>query len=218
MLRAAEKFGAKCVGVTLSENQTALARQLVAQAGLTDRIEIRLQDYRDVTGTFDRVTSVGMFEHVGIRNLREYFSKIRSLLADDGMAMNHGITSTDANSGETPYGNGEFIEKYVFPHGELPHIGLALRAMQEGGLEVLDMENLRRHYAKTCELWADNFEANADLIMRLVSDRRYRIWRVYLAGCAYAFNQDWISLYQVVCVKAGRNPASLPWSRRHMYA
>lgn len=217
VLRAAEKYGAKCVGITLSENQAMLARELVAQAGLTDRIEIRLQDYRDVRGTFDRITSVGMFEHVGILNLPEYFSKIHSLLADDGVAMNHGITSTDPNSGETPYGNGEFVEKYVFPHGELPHIGLALKAMQEGGLEVLDMENLRRHYAKTCEHWADNFEANADLIKRLAGDKRYRIWRVYLAGAAYAFNQDWISLYQVVCVKAGRNPASLPWSRRHMY-
>lgn len=218
VLRAAEKYGAKCVGITLSENQAMLARELVAQAGLTDRIEIRLQDYRDVRGTFDRITSVGMFEHVGILNLPEYFSKIHSLLADDGVAMNHGITSTDPNSGETPYGNGEFVEKYVFPHGELPHIGLALKAMQEGGLEVLDMENLRRHYAKTCEHWADNFEANADLIKRLAGDKRYRIWRVYLAGAAYAFSQDWISLYQVVCVKAGRNPASLPWSRRHMYA
>lgn len=214
VLRAASKYGAKCVGITLSENQAALAAERVAQAGLSDRIEIRLQDYRDVSGTYDRITSVGMFEHVGLRNLSGYFSKIQSLLADDGLAMNHGITSTDSESGETPYGNGEFIERYVFPHGELPHIGLALKAMQEGGLEVLDVENLRRHYAKTCGLWVDNFEARADEIKRLAGDRRYRIWRVYLAGCAYAFNQDWISLYQVVCAKAGRNPSGLPWSRR----
>ena len=217
MVRAAKQYGAKCVGVTLSENQAALAKEIVAQAGLSDRIEIRLEDYRDVKGTFDRITSVGMFEHVGLRNLPGYFSKIHSLLADDGIAMNHGITSTDANNGETPYGNGEFIEKYVFPQGELPHIGLALKSMQEGGLEVLDIENLRRHYAKTCELWVENFEANADEIKRVAGDKRYRIWRVYLAGCAYAFNQDWISLYQVVCVKAGQRPSALPWSRRHMY-
>lgn len=217
VLQAARKYGAKCVGITLSDNQASLATELVAEAGLSDRIEIRLQDYRDVSGTYDRITSVGMFEHVGMRNLPDYFSKIHSLLADDGIAMNHGITSTDAESGETPYGNGEFIETYVFPHGELPHIGLALKTMQEGGLEVLDIENLRRHYAKTCELWTDNFETKADEIKRLAGDRQYRIWRVYLAGCAYAFNQDWISLYQVVCVKAGRNPSGLPWSRRHMY-
>jgi cyclopropane-fatty-acyl-phospholipid synthase len=217
VLRAAKKYGAKCVGITLSENQAALAKELVAQAGLNDRIEIRLQDYRDVNGTFDRITSVGMFEHVGILNLPSYFIKIRSLLAENGMAMNHGITSTDAESGNSPYGSGEFIERYVFPYGELPHIGLALKAMQEGGLEVLDIENLRRHYARTCEIWADNFEAKADEIKRLAGDRRYRIWSVYLAGCAYAFSRDWISLYQVVCVKAGRKASSLPWSRQYMY-
>ena len=215
-MHAAKHYGAKCVGITLSENQAIHAKKIVDEAGLSDRIEIRLQDYRDVTGTFDRITSVGMFEHVGIKNLPVYFSKINALLAEDGIAMNHGITSTDAESGETPYGNGEFIEKYVFPQGELPHIGLALKAMQEGGLEVLDVENLRRHYAKTCAMWVDNFEAHADEIKRLAGDRRYRIWRVYLAGCAYAFEQDWISLYQTVCVKAGSKSSNIPWSRNYM--
>lgn len=217
VLRAAEKYGARCVGITLSENQAALARERVAQAGLSERVEIRLQDYRDVSGRFDRITSIGMFEHVGLLHLPEYFAKIHSLLEDDGIVMNHGITSTDPESGETPYGNGEFIEKYVFPHGELPHIGLALKAIQEGGLEVLDVENLRRHYAKTCAHWTDNFEVRSNQIRQLAGDRRYRIWRIYLAGCAYAFTQDWISLYQVVCIKAGQHPARLPWSRRHMY-
>src|SRR5690606_14549918 len=130
-----------------SQNQFDLANARVRAAGLQDRIEIRLQDYRDVTGTFDRITSVGMFEHVGLGNLPTYFSKVRELLADDGMAMNHGITSTDVNNGETALGAGEFIDKYVFPHGELPHISTVLRTMQEGGLEAFDVENLRRHYA-----------------------------------------------------------------------
>jgi cyclopropane-fatty-acyl-phospholipid synthase len=217
VIRAAQKYGAKCVGITLSEYQAELARKRVAQAGLDDRVEIRLQDYRDVSGSYDRITSIGMFEHVGLQNLPGYFSKIGSLLTENGIAMNHGITSTDADSGETPYGNGEFIEKYVFPYGELPHISLALKAIQEGGLEVLDVENLRRHYAKTCELWAENFEAHATEIRSISGERRYRIWRIYLAGCAYAFSQDWISLYQVVCVKSGQPPANLPWSRQHMY-
>jgi len=198
VLRAAGKFGAKCVGITLSENQAALARERVEQAGLSDRIEIRLQDYRDVEGCFDRITSVGMFEHVGLKNLPQYFSKISGLLADDGMVMNHGITSTDADSGETPYGNGEFIQKYVFPHGELPHLSLALRTMQQGGLEIVDVENLRRHYAKTCGIWVDNFEAQGEQIKKLAGDKRFRIWRVYLAGCQYAFQKDWISLYLVL--------------------
>ncbi|MQR01889.1 SAM-dependent methyltransferase [Glaciimonas soli] len=217
VLRAAQKFGAKCVGVTLSENQYALAKERVAQAGLSDQIEIRLQDYRDVTGTFDRITSVGMFEHVGIQNLPLYFSHIRDLLADDGIAMNHGITTTDINNGESPYGGGEFIEKYVFPHGELPHISVVLKTMQEGGLEVYDVENLRRHYAKTCGIWADNLEAHAEQVKQASDDRRYRIWRVYLAGSAYGFERDWMALYQVVCHKSGHSATTLPWSRRYIY-
>jgi cyclopropane-fatty-acyl-phospholipid synthase len=216
-IRAAQKFGARCIGVTLSKNQHALATERVKQAGLSGQVEIRLQDYRDVKGTFDRITSVGMFEHVGLKNLPLYFEKINSLLKDDGLAMNHGITSTDFNNGETAYGGGEFIDTYVFPQGELPHIGQVLKTMQMGGLEPLDVENLRRHYAKTCGIWAENFEARADEIRKTVDDKRFRIWRVYLAGCAYAFEHDWISLNQVVCGKAGRNSAALPWSRRYMY-
>jgi cyclopropane-fatty-acyl-phospholipid synthase len=217
VIRAAEKYGARCVGITLSQNQFDLARERVAARGLTDRVEIRLQDYRDVTGSFDRITSVGMFEHVGIKNLVMYFSRIRELLADDGFAMNHGITTTDIHNGEAAFGGGEFIEQYVFPRGELPHIGLVLRSMQEAGLEALDVENLRRHYAKTCEAWADNFEANQEKLRGMVDPKRFRIWRVYLAGCAYAFANDWISLNQVVCSKAGRDISELPWSRRYMY-
>nr|WP_183674432.1 MULTISPECIES: cyclopropane-fatty-acyl-phospholipid synthase family protein [unclassified Janthinobacterium] len=217
VIRAAQQYGARCVGVTLSENQFALARERVAAAGLEHLIEIRLQDYRDVTGQFDRITSVGMFEHVGLKHLPDYFGIINKLLAPDGMAMNHGITSTDPDNGETPYGGGEFIEKYVFPHGELAHIGNVLKTMQQGGLEVLDVENLRRHYARTCQLWTENFEANAEQIRPLAGERRFRIWHVYLAGCSYAFEQDLISLYQIVCVKAGRRSSSLPWSRNYMY-
>jgi cyclopropane-fatty-acyl-phospholipid synthase len=217
VIRAAQKFGARCVGVTLSNNQHALATERVKAAGLTGQVEIRLQDYRDVEGQFDRITSVGMFEHVGLKNLPLYFAKINSLLKDDGLAMNHGITTTDTNNGETAYGGGEFIDTYVFPQGELPHISHVLKTMQLGGLEPMDVENLRRHYAKTCGIWADNFEANADKIHKTVDDKRFRIWRVYLAGCSYAFEHDWISLNQVVCGKAGRNAEKLPWSRRYMY-
>jgi cyclopropane-fatty-acyl-phospholipid synthase len=218
VIRAAQKYGAKCVGITLSKNQFALAKERVARAGLSDRVEIRLEDYRDVSGSYDRITSVGMFEHVGARHLPLYFSRMCSLLKDDGIAMNHGITTSDPENGESAFGGGEFIEQYVFPHGELVHIGAVLKAMQEGGLEAFDVENLRRHYAKTCGMWADNFEAQSDRIKSLVDDKHFRIWRVYLAGCAYAFRQDWVSLYQVVCTKAGSDASSLPWSRRYVYA
>jgi cyclopropane-fatty-acyl-phospholipid synthase len=216
-IRAASKFGARVVGVTLSERQCALARERVAQAALQDRIEIRLQDYRDVSGTFDRITSVGMFEHVGVENLPEYFKRIHALLADGGIAMNHGITTTDIEQRSSPYGGGEFIDKYVFPHGELAHLSTVIRTMQQGGLEVRDVENLRRHYARTCQIWAENFENNAEHIRTTVDPKTFRIWHVYLAGCAYAFAQDWISLYQIVCSKAGQDPRQMPWSRRYMY-
>ncbi len=218
VIRAAQKYGARCVGITLSKNQFLLARERVEKLGLADQIEIRLQDYRDTTGTFNRITSVGMFEHVGIANLSNYFRRINTLLAEGGMAMNHGITSTDPDNGETAYGGGEFIDRYVFPHGELAHVSTVLKAMQSGGLEAVDMENLRRHYARTCSIWAENFEANADRLQELVDPKRFRIWRVYLAGCAWAFAHDWISLNQIVCVKAGQKSDALPWSRRYIYA
>ncbi|PWF55113.1 SAM-dependent methyltransferase [Massilia glaciei] len=218
VIRAAQRYGAHCVGVTLSENQTRLAREQVERAGMQHLVEIRLQDYRDVGGQFDRITSVGMFEHVGVRNLPAYFARINALLAPDGVAMNHGLTTTDVECRAAPYGGGKFIQRYVFPHGELAHLGAVVRAMQEGGLEVRDVENLRRHYARTCALWTENFEAHAEQIKLLTDPRRFRIWHVYLAGCAYAFKHDWIGLYQVVCGKAGRDPATIPWSRRYMYS
>ena len=216
--RAAQKFGARCVGITLSRQQFDWARESVRQAGLSHLVEIRLQDYRDVRGYFDRITSVGMFEHVGLKQLKPYFRKIAGLLTDGGIVMNHGITSTDSMSREVRFGVGEFIDQYVFPHGELPHIGLVLMTMQDAGLEPLDVENLRRHYARTCAIWAENFERHAAEVVQLAGQRRYRIWRLYLAGSAYAFDQDWISINQVVCTKAGRTSATLPWSRRYMYA
>jgi len=217
VLRAASVFGAKCVGITLSQQQFDLARERVREMGLEEQVEIRLQDYREVPGQFDRITSVGMFEHVGHRNLPLYFARVCELLADDGLAINHGITSTDADSGETPFGGGRFIARHVFPDGELPHISLALYAAQRGGLEVIDIENLRRHYARTLECWARNFEAHTAEIRRCVDERTYRIWRIYLAGCAHAFARGDIAVYQILCQKTRRDADTLPWSRRYMY-
>ncbi|QET02499.1 class I SAM-dependent methyltransferase [Cupriavidus pauculus] len=217
VIRAAQKFGARCVGITLSQNQFDLATARVKEAGLADRIEIRLQDYRDVTGQFDRITSVGMFEHVGKDNLPGYFGRIRELLADDGVAMNHGITATDPDSGEVPMDGAAFMDRYVFPQGELPHIGLVLQTLQQGGLEAFDVELLRRHYAQTLRHWAENFEAHGDAIREMVGETKFRIWRVYLAGCAHAFTTDQMSIYQIVCHKAGRQAETLPSSRRYIY-
>jgi len=222
VIHAAKEFGANAVGVTLSRQQYELARERVRRESLSDKVEIRLLDYRDLDerdGPFDKISSVGMFEHVGLNHLSEYFSKINSLLKDGGLVLNHGITTTDAENGAAPLGGARFISKYVFPDGELPHIGLVLKDMQLGGLEALDVECMRRHYAKTLGLWTTNFENNANSIRQLVDETTYRVWRVYLAGCAQAFAQNWVSLYQVLACKAGADEHlnTTPWTRAYMY-
>ncbi|MDR0458433.1 MAG: cyclopropane-fatty-acyl-phospholipid synthase family protein [Burkholderiaceae bacterium] len=217
VIRAARQYGARCVGITLSQNQYDLACERVQAAGLAGQIEIRLQDYRDAQGPFDRITSVGMFEHVGLKNLPAYFKSVHDLLAPDGWALNHGITSTDAWNNETSNGGGRFIDQYVFPNGELPHIGAVLAAMQEGGLETVDVEGLRRHYARTLQCWSETFEAKTDLIRSLVDDKHWRIWRVYLMGCQWVFEHDEASIFQVLCHRAGQSAQTLPWSRGWMY-
>lgn len=217
VMRAAQRFGARCVGITLSQNQFDLASERIRAAGLQDRIDLRLQDYRDVQGDFDAITSVGMFEHVGLQHLSDYFRLIHDRLAPGGWCLNHGITSTDAHDGETRHGGGRFIDRYVFPQGELPHIGTVLRTMQEGGLETVDVENLRRHYAQTLRCWSDTLEARAEHLKTLVDDKKWRIWRVYLAGSSRAFEHDEVSLFQVLCRRAGGSAQALPWSRRWMY-
>ena len=220
IVRAAKKFGATATGITLSQNQYDHARELIRREGLEDRCEVRLQDYRDVPGErcFDKISSVGMFEHVGLKNLGTYFGKIQSLLADDGLVLNHGITSVDPENREVGLGAGEFIDRYVFPDGELPHISLVLRELEAVGLETLDVESLRRHYAKTCGFWAQSLETAKTRAIELAGDRRYRIWSIYLAGCAHAFGVNWINIYQVLGAKRtlpGLNP--LPLTRDYMY-
>lgn len=217
VIRAAQQRSARCVGITLSEQQAPHAQELVRREGLQRQVEIRMQDYRDVGGSFDRISSVGMFEHVGVQQLPAYFARVRALLTDDGLALNHGITTTSVDHAGAPHGAGDFIQQYVFPRGELAHVSTVLRSMQEGGLETLDVENMRRHYARTCAIWTDNFEAAASQIRQQVDERRFRIWHVYLAGCAHAFAQDWVSIYQVLCRKSGRAPTGIAWSRRYMY-
>jgi cyclopropane-fatty-acyl-phospholipid synthase len=221
-MRAAQKYGAQVVGVTLSKNQYELARLRVAKAGLADHVDILLHDYRDLgpqNGRFDKITSTGKFEHVGLKHLPEYFGTIYALLKDGGLALNHGITSTEPGSGTAPLGAAQFREKYVFPNGELPHISLALKDMQSAGLEALDVECLRRHYARALHLWSANYEEYADAARKLVSETNFRVWRIYLAGRAHAFAQNWVSIYQVLACKAGNSAAlnPTPWSRGYVY-
>ena len=220
VFRAAEKFGARAVGITLSQNQHDYVREKIREKGLADRCEVRLQDYRDVPeeGGYDKVASIGMFEHVGRKNLGLYFARIRALLKDGGLALNHGITSIDPDSRAVGMGAGDFIGRYVFPHGELPHIGLVLREMSAGGLEATDVESLRRHYARTTALWASRLEAAAARARAIAGEKRYRIWSIYLAGCAHAFAQSWMNVYQVLACKQGREGMNtLPLTRAYMY-
>ncbi|MBN9463236.1 MAG: class I SAM-dependent methyltransferase [Burkholderiales bacterium] len=224
VIHAASRYGVKAVGVTLSTNQYELARERVREAGLEDQVEIRLQDYRDIPGeeNFDRISSIGMFEHVGLKNLRGYFDVVHRHLKPGGIAMNHGITSSDADSRSVGLGAGDFIDQYVFPDGELPHVSLAIRELSAAGLELTDCESLRRHYAKTLRFWSAGFEANLSRMVTLAGEKRARIWRVYLAGCAHGFEQGWINLYQLLVIKPRIDAAGahspLPLSRDYMYA
>jgi cyclopropane-fatty-acyl-phospholipid synthase len=223
VMHAARHYGVRAVGITLSENQFSLAVERVKAAGLDGQVEIRLQDYRDVPGegVYDRISSIGMFEHVGLKNLRPYFDIVHRLLKPGGVALNHGITSCDAESRSVGLGAGEFIDRYVFPDGELPHVSLAIREMSAAGLELTDAESLRRHYAKTLWLWSDGFERNLARLTELAGERRARIWRVYLAGCAHAFAHNWINIYQLQAIRpqASREGAlsPLPLSRDYLY-
>lgn len=220
VMHAAERYGADATGITLSENQHALAGERIRAAGLQDRCRVRLQDYRDLAGEglFDRIASVGMFEHVGLKNLPLYFAAMRRLLADGGIALNHGITAVDPDSREVGLGAGDFVEQYVFPHGELPHLSLVLRELSAAGLEAMDVETLRLHYARTLAQWSRRLEANLDAARRHAGEKRTRVWRLYLAGCAHAFERNWVTIHQVLAVKSAdpaRNP--LPWTRDYMY-
>ena len=219
-IRAAKQYGAIATGITLSRNQYEFANRKIREEGLNGRCEVRLQDYRDVPGTgeYDRIASVGMLEHVGLKNLPAYFSKIHGLLRDGGLVLNHGITATDPDSRWVGRGAGEFIDRYVFPHGELPHVSLVLREIARAGLEVTDAESLRRHYARTCEEWASRLEANRVDAIAAVGDKRYRIWQIYLAGCAFGFDHGWMNIYQVLaCKGSGAALESLPLTRDHLY-
>ena len=218
IIRAAAKYGCIATGVTLSRNQYDFARERIRAEGLEGRCEVRLQDYRDVpeTGGYDRIASVGMFEHVGLKQLGAYFRKVESLLAEGGVALNHGITAAHADNRVVGMGVGNFIDKYVFPDGELPHISLVLSEMSAAGFEVADVESLRRHYARTCEYWATNIEKNRAEAVRIAGEKRYRIWSIYLAGCAFGFARDWMNIYQMLAVKA-RRPNPLPPTRDWIY-
>ena len=220
MIRAARKYGAIATGITLSKNQFEFVQNKIQTEGLQGQCTVQLCDYRELPDAvlFDKIASIGMFEHVGLKNLTVYFRKVRGLLAENGLILNHGITTSDVDSRELGSGAGEFIDRYVFPDGELPHLALALKEMSAAGLEVTDVESLRRHYARTCHEWATRLESNRDRAILMAGSKRFRIWEIYLAGCAHAFAHGWINIYQVLACKTGNTAAHpLPLTRDYMY-
>ncbi|MGD8788207.1 MAG: class I SAM-dependent methyltransferase, partial [Burkholderiales bacterium] len=218
---AARHYGVKATGITLSDEQHAYANQRIRELELEDCCEARLMDYRDVATEqpFDKIASVGMFEHVGKKNLPVYFEKIFSLLKPGGLVMNHGITTNSLDDRALGSDIGKFVDEYVFPGGELVHVSRVIREMSTQGLEMWDTECLRPHYAKTLWDWVSRLEAKAGRARELVGERRYRIWRIYMAGSAYAFERGWISIFQILAGKPLED-GSLPHplTREYMYA
>lgn len=217
---AAKRYGVRVLGVTNSQAQYELARERIDAEALGARAEIRLCDYRDLGGqeTYDKVVSVGMYEHVGLSNLPLYFQTVARLLKPGGMLLNHGIVATDPEGKTQGPPGGEFIDRHVFPGGELPNLPHALREIMRSGLEPADIEDLRPHYARTLLLWSRRLEAHAAEAIAAGGIEHYRVWRIYLAGMALAFDRGWLSIAQVVAYKptAGR-PAARPWTRAHQY-
>jgi len=220
ILWAAENYGVDATGITLSANQHAHVTAEIKARGLANRVRVELRDYLDLPDEerYDKIASVGMFEHVGTRNYGRYFGKIRRLLKPGGMVLNHGITHNALAADSLGSGIGDFVEEYVFPGGELTHVSRVIEGLAAQGLELVDAEALREHYARTLWHWVDRLEKNADTARREVGEERYRVWRIYMAGSAHAFDRGWLSLWQLLAGKPhadGRLPH--PLTRDYMY-
>jgi len=209
-MHAAVHHGADVVGLTISPAQAKLAGERVADAGLSERVDIRLQDYRDVTGTFDAISSIGMFEHVGRKNADRYFQILRSRLRPGGRLLNHAISVP----GGFVLGTRSFAHRYIFPDGELADVGDVVLAMERAGFEVRDVESLREHYALTLRRWVANLEANWDEAVAEVGVARARTWRLYLAASAVNFDSGELAIHQVLgVVPDGRGVSGMPPTR-----
>ena len=236
LLWAAEHYGVDATGITLSHNQHAHVNHEIERRGLSGRVRMLLCDYRDLQAEpFDKIASVGMFEHVGRANMPTYFARIRDLLKPGGLVLNHGITGSSVHHEQLGAGMGDFIEKYIFPGVELLHVSHVLREMAGAGLEMVDTENLRPHYARTLWAWSDALEARLDEARQVLTatakdaghaERVLRAYRLYLAGSALSFEHDWISLHQMLASRPSGSTRSgpmtgaqsaYPFNRGYMY-
>ncbi|MER6118617.1 cyclopropane-fatty-acyl-phospholipid synthase family protein [Streptomyces sp. NPDC001743] len=207
-IHAAREYGARVTGVTLSVEQAAFARKRIAEEGLTDRIEIRVQDYRDVRdGPYDAISSIGMAEHVGSVRYREYADDLYALLKPGGRLLNHQIARRPERD-ESAYHVDEFIDAYVFPDGELAPVGRTVATLEEAGFEARDVESLREHYALTLRRWVANLERDWERAVRMTSPGRARVWRLYMAASALSFEHNKIGVNQILAVRPAEGGGS----------
>lgn len=204
LLHAAREYGVTAVGVTISQRQAEWARDAVAKAGLGGRVEVRLQDYRDVgDGPYDAISSIGMFEHVGLEQLGAYFTHLYELLRPGGRLLNHGIATRDEPDGRP---RPTFINRYVFPDGALHEVGAVVSAIHRKRFEVRHVENLREHYALTLRAWSANLEQHWEEAVAQVGLTRARIWRLYIAASALAFDSGRVQIHQTLAVRPDHQP------------
>ena len=220
ILHAARAYGVSATGITLSQKQHDYVKAKIAEAGLEDEVRVELRDYLELPENhlYDKIASVGMFEHVGPRNYSRYFGKIRRVLKPDGFVLNHGITHNWLGATSLGSGIGDFVEEYVFPGSQLAQVSRVIQGLAAEGLELIDGEALREHYARTLWHWTDRLEKNAETARREVGEERFRVWRIYLAGSAHAFDRGWLSIYQLLAGKPLAD-GSLPHpaTREYMY-
>ena len=214
---AARHYGVHAHGITLSEAQCDHARQRIAAEGLGDRVVVELRDYRDLEGAavYEKVASIGMLEHVGLANLPVYNATAARVLCPGGLFLNHGITHDE--EGWKPTVDSEFINRYVFPDGELDTVSNIQRGMEYAGFEIQDVEALRPHYALTLRHWVGRLEASHDEALHYVNETVYRIWRLYMAACALEFEAGGTGIYQILSSKRGAATHPLPLTRRDIY-
>jgi len=218
VMHAARHHGVRAVGVTLSRAQQELASKRVSEAGLSELIEIRYQDYREVAdGPYDAISSIGMFEHVGEARTSEYFRSLHGLLRPQGRLLNHAIARKPSRGRPAVHRRG-FIHRYVFPDGELLEVGAVVSAMQQAGFEVRHEENLREHYARTLRLWLRNLEAQSRRAVEVAGEGRFRTWRLFLAASAQGFAAGRTEVFQALLARPDASgTVALPWSRAHLY-
>lgn len=219
LIHAAENYGVKGHGVTLAKEQYALANERIREKGLENQITIELKDYRDLDGQFDKISSIGMYEHVGIPQVPEYLAKMRSLLKPDGIFLNHGITRRGKKKRKRLIDRPEkrSIQKYIFPGGDLDSLGNTILNMEACGFEVQDVEGWRMHYQLTTKHWCERLTANKEKAIELVGEETYRIWVAYLAGVSLCFLRGTMRLYQTVATNKPKGMPATPQTRADLY-